>query len=44
MGASEGTVTLTGHVATWAEHDMVIDAAWMGIGVKAVRDDLIVIG
>jgi osmotically-inducible protein OsmY len=44
VGASEGTVTLTGHVATWAEHDMVIDAAWMGIGVTTVRDDLIVIG
>jgi osmotically-inducible protein OsmY len=44
VDASEGTVTLTGHVATWAEHDMVIGAAWMGIGVKAVRDDLIVIG
>jgi osmotically-inducible protein OsmY len=44
VDASEGTVTLTGHVATWAEHDMVIDAAWMGTGVKNVRDDLIVIG
>jgi osmotically-inducible protein OsmY len=44
VSASEGTVTLTGHVATWAEHDMVIDAAWMGIGIKNVRDDLIVIG
>lgn len=44
VDASEGTVTLTGHVATWAEHDMVIEAAWMGIGVKAVHDDLIVIG
>jgi len=43
VDASEGTVTLTGHVANWAEHDMVIDAAWMGIGVKDVRDDLIVI-
>jgi osmotically-inducible protein OsmY len=44
VSASEGTVTLTGHVAGWAEHDMVIDAAWMGIGVKAVRDDLMVMG
>jgi hypothetical protein len=25
-------VTLTGHVRTWAEHDAVIDAAWMGMG------------
>jgi len=44
VDASEGTVTLTGHVATWAEHDMVINAAWMGTGVKNVRDELIVIG
>lgn len=44
VDASEGTVTLTGHVATWAEHDMVINAASMGTGVKSVRDDLIVIG
>ena len=44
VDASEGTVTLTGHVATWAEHDMVINAAWMGTGVKDVHDDLIVIG
>jgi osmotically-inducible protein OsmY len=44
VSASEGTFTLTGHVATWAEHDMVLDAAWMGSGVKKVRDDLIVIG
>ena len=25
-------MTLTGHVRTWAEHDAVIDAAWMGMG------------
>jgi osmotically-inducible protein OsmY len=43
VDASEGTITLTGHVANWAEHDMVIDAAWKGIGVRDVRDDLIVI-
>jgi hypothetical protein len=24
-----GIITLTGHVRTWAEHDAVIDAAWM---------------
>ncbi len=33
-------ITLTGHVRTWAEHDAVIDAAWMARGVIDVRDDL----
>jgi osmotically-inducible protein OsmY len=42
--ASDGTVTLTGHIGTWAEHDAVIDAAWRGMGVKNVRDDLIITG
>jgi osmotically-inducible protein OsmY len=42
VDASDGTVTLTGHVRNWAEHDMVIDAAWNGIGVKDVRDELVV--
>jgi osmotically-inducible protein OsmY len=44
VGASDGTVTLAGHIRTWTEHDAVIDAAWRGIGVKNVRDDLIVTG
>ncbi len=38
------TVTLSGHVATWAEHDAVIGAAWMASGVFDVRDDLYVTG
>ncbi len=38
------TVTLTGHVRTWAEHDAVVDAAWMATGVYDVRDDLYVTG
>ena len=42
--ASDGTVTLTGHVRNWAEHGTVLDAAWRGIGVKNVRDDLVVTG
>jgi osmotically-inducible protein OsmY len=42
--ASDGTITLTGHVVNWYEHDAVIDAAWMGTGVKNVRDDLVVTG
>jgi osmotically-inducible protein OsmY len=44
VGASDGTITLTGHIRTWVEHDAVIDAAWRGLGVKNVRDDLIVTG
>lgn len=34
------TVTLTGHVATWAEHDAAVAAAWMADGVFEVRDNL----
>ena len=44
VAASDGTVTLAGHVRTWLEHDAVMDAAWMGIGVSDVRDDLLVTG
>jgi osmotically-inducible protein OsmY len=39
-----GIITLTGHVRTWAEHDAVIDAAWMAGGVLDVRDDLQITG
>jgi osmotically-inducible protein OsmY len=38
------TVTLDGHVRTWAEHDAVVDAAWMASGVLNVRDDLYITG
>lgn len=44
VGASDGTVKLTGHVRNWAEHDAVIDAAWKGMGVRDVRDELVVTG
>ena len=44
VDATGGTVTLTGHVRTWAEHDAVVDAAWMARGVYDVADDLYVIG
>lgn len=44
VDASDGTVTLSGHVRTWAEHDAVLDAAWMGLGVSSVRDQLSVTG
>ena len=38
------TVTLTGHVRTWAERDAAVDAAWMAGGVFQVRDDLAITG
>jgi osmotically-inducible protein OsmY len=38
------TVMLSGNVATWAEHDAVVDAAWMATGVYDVRDDLYITG
>jgi osmotically-inducible protein OsmY len=37
-------ITLTGHVHTWAEHDAVVGAAWMALGVLDVRDELQVTG
>ena len=37
-------VTLTGHVRTWAEHDAVLDAAWMTPTVCDVDDRLVVTG
>jgi osmotically-inducible protein OsmY len=44
VDTSGNAVTLTGHVRTWAEHDAVIDAAWMAAGVYDVTDDLYVTG
>ncbi len=44
VDTSGNTVTLAGHVATWAEHDAVIGAAWMARGVFDVQDDLYVTG
>ena len=41
---SGNTVTLCGHVATWAEHDAVLGAAWMASGVDDVRDLLTITG
>ena len=38
------TVTLSGHVRTWAEHDAVVDAAWRAIGVYDVSDNLVITG
>jgi osmotically-inducible protein OsmY len=40
VDTSGNTVTLRGHVSTWAEHDAAVGAAWMAGGVMQVRDDL----
>jgi len=39
-----GTIMLTGHVHTWAEHDAVVNAASMALGVVDVDDELKVSG
>jgi osmotically-inducible protein OsmY len=44
VDACDHTVTLGGHVRTWAEHDAVLSAAWMAAGVTQVRDYLDVTG
>jgi osmotically-inducible protein OsmY len=44
VATKAGVITLTGHVRTWAEHDAVLDAAWMAHGVIDVRDDLQITG
>ena len=38
------TAMLSGHVRTWAEHNAVVNAAWMTAGVYDVLDDLEVTG
>jgi len=40
VDTSANTVTLSGHVRTWAEHDAVVSAVWMANGVVQVDDDL----
>jgi osmotically-inducible protein OsmY len=44
VDASGSTVTLRGHVRTWAERDAVVSAAWMAGGVMQVLDDLDITG
>jgi osmotically-inducible protein OsmY len=38
ISSDNGTVTITGSVSSWAEHDEAIDAAWAAPGVTGVRD------
>jgi osmotically-inducible protein OsmY len=44
VDAAGSTVSLTGHVRTWAEHDAVVDATWRASGVYDVIDDLVITG
>jgi len=42
VAASGGTVTLSGTVRSWSEHDAAVAAAWSGPGVIIVNDRLTV--
>lgn len=44
VGTAGNTVSLTGHVRTWAEHDAALDAAWRASGVYDVIDKLVITG
>jgi len=40
VDAVDGTITLSGNVRTWAEHDAALDAAWAAPGVSDVKNEL----
>jgi osmotically-inducible protein OsmY len=40
VSTSAGTVTISGSVCSWAEHDEAINAAWAAPGVTSVRDQI----
>jgi osmotically-inducible protein OsmY len=42
VAVSDGTVTLSGSVRSWSEHDAALAAAWAGPGVTTVNDRLTV--
>jgi osmotically-inducible protein OsmY len=44
VDSAGNTVSLSGHVRTWAEHDAVVDATWRASGVYDVIDDLVITG
>jgi osmotically-inducible protein OsmY len=44
VAVNGNTVTLGGHVRTWAEHDAAVGAAWMASSVYAVIDDIAITG
>jgi osmotically-inducible protein OsmY len=42
VAASDGTVTVSGSVRSWSEHDAAVAAAWAAPGVTTVNDRLTV--
>jgi osmotically-inducible protein OsmY len=42
VSTDNSTVTLTGNVSSWAQHDEAIDAAWAAPGVTSVDDRMTV--
>jgi osmotically-inducible protein OsmY len=40
VATSNGTVTLTGSVRSWSEHDAAVAVAWAAPGVRTVHDHL----
>jgi osmotically-inducible protein OsmY len=42
VDSSNGTVTLSGTVSSWADHDEAVDAAWAAPGVTDVKDRILV--
>jgi osmotically-inducible protein OsmY len=42
VDSAQGTITLTGVVDSWANHDVAVAAAWAAPGVKNVEDRIIV--
>ena len=42
VSSENGTVTISGIVSSWAEHDEAMDAAWAAPGVESVQDQMVV--
>jgi osmotically-inducible protein OsmY len=42
ISTDNGSVTISGSVSSWAEHDEALDAAWAAPGVTPVYDDMTV--
>ena len=41
--SENGTITLSGSVSSWADHDQAVDAAWAAPGVTRVKDHIVVL-
>ena len=41
--SENGTITLSGTVSSWADHDQAVDAAWAAPGVTRVKDHIAVL-